>query len=765
MKLDSMINDFEKFNGSKAIGATTNMTFAQLIDSARLIMFASHLNQLVTCKHVEYPRLYTNNENIVGKYSTYNKIAAYGMELICIMEKFDNISEEGHKVQPRWYFYKDTINNTIGVLSTQDVEDLTEKYGFKYNNSGIESYEVGDIIEEGSVLSRPTSFDKYGNYGFGLNVPTMWTSDVNTIEDGIEVSESLAKKFISYEVETVTVPINDNDFLINLYGDSVENYKTFPDIGEDIKDDILCASRRIIKSQILYDFKTSNSNKILGSDNIKYIKGKVVDIKIYCNKEISEIPDTLFNKQILKYLVMDRKHRTDMYEYISELFDIFGYENCSDKIKQLHKECGEFIDDTNTIKNESNSPFSNIEIKFVVRREIGLSKGQKLTGRSGNKGVISKITPDREMPWVKQADGTYKLIDIKINCLSIFNRLIAFEMYENSITFICNRVCEHFSTMNPSKDLKEMERIFFRILEIFNAEQEKKFRKIYKDNCKTKKDKIEFFDITIKEGIFIHIEPLWHKENLYESVFKCYEEFPWIQPYDVLFYEPISGRVCKQMNKGIIGDMYVMKLKQNSKKNLSVCSTAPINKRGVPEKTSDAKKHNTLVPNTPVRSGVQESLNQLISASSSSVAEEHAMYRNSPQARRATGKSELENYGEGKPVTVEITDLMTNRNVEILSAFLKIMGSELEQGTNDFYLPDGTDDNTYYTHTYNGEQYIATPLEMRRMIAKKLAKDKIDNKEYILIGDGMDIEQFIDEIADIIEYDMMDCEDFDSFKF
>ena len=162
--------------------------------------------------------------------------------------------------QKAYFFVYDKDKEMYDVIERKDVEDLTEKYGFQYDNSGINNYKVGDTIHKGDTLSKSTSYDEYGNYGFGKNVKAMYLVDLDTLEDAIVVSESLAKSMKSTEVEKVKVPINDNDFLLNLYGDN-DNYKAFPDIGEFTNDKILCVKRRIINSQILFDLKSGNSKK------------------------------------------------------------------------------------------------------------------------------------------------------------------------------------------------------------------------------------------------------------------------------------------------------------------------------------------------------------------------------------------------------------------------------------------------------------------------------------------------------------------------
>ncbi len=60
---------------------------------------------------------------------------------------------------------------------------------------------------------------------------------------------------------------------------------------------------------------------------------------------------------------------------------------------------------------------NRIGIKLLVRRSVEV--GDKVCGWHGNKGVISRIVPKEDMPYL--ADGT--IIDIVINPLSIPSRM------------------------------------------------------------------------------------------------------------------------------------------------------------------------------------------------------------------------------------------------------------------------------------------------------------------------------------------------------
>lgn len=170
------------------------------------------------------------------------------------------------------------------------------------------------------------------------------------------------------------------------------------------------------------------------------------------------------------------------------------------------------------------------------------------------------------------------------------------QIIELSINFICNRVVERLRTL---KTLKEKEELFFDIIGRFSEDELKALKKYYKE-LKTK-EKHEFFNDIDKNGIYIHMRPFWEKEPIFDVLTKIYKDYDWIKPIDV--YVNRYGRKIKIMKPLIIGDLYMMKLKQSSKKGFSARSTGALSKRGVPEKSFKTKQHQDLYSNTPIRIG------------------------------------------------------------------------------------------------------------------------------------------------------------------
>ena len=746
--LNQILEEKQKeFEGDNSVLGMSSLTFPVYMDSARTIMDLNHQLQRVVVENTEFPYVFTNSENMFGHKSSYNIEAKSDLEVYRIIPKFRELNIDA-KTQPALIIFYNRDREEFDLIYKQDVQNLPEKYGFQYDHSKLDNLKEGDVVKKGTTLTRPTSYDEFDNYGFGQNVNFMYRIDMNTIEDAIVVSDEFAKSFLSTEVELVKVTLNDNNFLGNNYGDE-ENYKCFPDIGEAIKDNKLCTWKILNNSQILFDMKNSNLKKSLVSDIDFYNSGTIVDIDIYCNKQRDQIPNTRYNQQVLKYVDMDIEFHREIYSVTQELID--RGEKVSNAIKEWNKRSRELLDkDEETgykIKDDNNSVFSQIVIYFLVKRKVGLSKGQKLVGRYGNKGVISAIKPVKEMPHF----GNGEVVHIIFDSLGVPGRLNIFQLYEQSVTAQARQIRDHLKTLT---NLKEKEDILFKFLRCYNEEQADRVYQDYIENNKTKKDKESYFtDYIEKYGIFVHIESFWHKKLMWDSVNEVYDTFDFLAPYDIYFWQKDTQRWARQIKREYIGYMHIMKLKQSSKKGLSVRSTGPVNNYGLPDKSDDAKKFIIRHSNTPVRSGRQETENQLMFMNPELIVKEFLFQRNSPVARMELGKELMENYKGVEDI--EATGLMTNKNVEMLEVHLLQMGYELQF---DYDVIDLTEDGGVKTHIYNGRKYICTTDEIRHIIARDLARIRVESLEPgdIYLGTTADFEDFIDKIADQLKYQIED---------
>ena len=338
-------------------------------------MFTSHLKQFLNLKYPDFPLLFTNTENLVGKYSSGYKKTKHELTVFKKVVKYSNLLCEGRIYK---LFVFDEENKCFDVVERKECEDLTENFGFEFKNDVIDSLKEGDTIKKGTVLYRSTSYDDDMNYCYGKNVTVAYTLDPFTSEDAAVVSKSLAKALTSIESEVIPVGLNTNDYLVNIYGDKY-NYKPLPDIGEKVND-VLCVVRRQFNDQLLFDFKDSSLRQILDSDSVYHIDKdvEIIDYDIYNNNE--EEIDNPFYEQINKYMHEQDKYYRDIIEVFKEI-EKSGYPYTRE-VDYLYKRATEFLDKQKKWK-ENDSSFANMKLEIHVKSDKALSKGCKFTGRYG----------------------------------------------------------------------------------------------------------------------------------------------------------------------------------------------------------------------------------------------------------------------------------------------------------------------------------------------------------------------------------------------
>lgn len=654
--LDELQKADEKYNGSAALLGMTMLTYPGYINSMRSVMFTKHLSQFLNLQHPDFPYVFTSGENVVGKHSTGYKKSKSRYTVFRKVVKFDDIVDT-----PLIYklFVYDEVNKCYDVLTRHPVENLTENFGYEINNETIDSYDEGDVIEDGTVLYKSSSYDEDMNYGYGKNVTTMYTLDLYTSEDAAVVSRSLAKEMTSIETETISIGLNDNDFLVNLQGDK-KNYKPLPDIGEFVSGH-LAAVRRQFNNQLLFDFKAESLCQIHEGDSIYYIgdNNQVIDYTIYNNNE--EDIDNDFNKQLNKYLQGEIKYYTEILEVCREIIK----SGCrySRDIDYLYKRSLEMLDKKKKWK-EGDHAFSNMVIEITVKKVVPLIKGQKITGRYGNKSVISEIREDEDMPITE--DG--RRVDLLLNLLAIINRTTSFPLYELMMTSICYKVRLRMKEM---EDYNERENLLFDILKMFSEDEYRQMWDIYNGYDDYRKK--QFIDDAINDGIYIHQPPLWEKEPIFYRIRKILQKYDWLKA-DTLYLNK-WGRKIKILSDHWIGTQYILKLKQTSTNGFIARSTGAIDNRGLPARSYKSRSHLEQYSGNPIRFGEYETLNFSIGLLPEDIALFNALYRTSIQGRRDLIKL-MFNDNENK--IQELDSTYTSRVVEIFNVILKSLSLRLD---------------------------------------------------------------------------------------
>ena len=125
-----------------------------------------------------------------------------------------------------------------------------------------------------------------------------------------------------------------------------------------------------------------------------------------------------------------------------------------------------------------------VKVFVAIRRR--LRPGDKMSGRHGNKGVVSKIVPVEDMPY--REDG--RPVDIVLNPLGVPSRMNVGQILETHIGWACKEFGEQVKNLvnENNKKIEKTEKIatFLKSVygeEIFNEKIEKLNKSEFKDLC------------------------------------------------------------------------------------------------------------------------------------------------------------------------------------------------------------------------------------------------------------------------------------------
>ncbi|MHC4942976.1 MAG: DNA-directed RNA polymerase subunit beta [Planctomycetota bacterium] len=132
-----------------------------------------------------------------------------------------------------------------------------------------------------------------------------------------------------------------------------------------------------------------------------------------------------------------------------KLYTTFKYH--SDRIDQQENEKNKLV---NKLSRGDELPTGVLElVKVFIATKRSLSVGDKMAGRHGNKGVISKILPEEDMPFLK--DGTP--VEILLNPLGVPSRMNVGQILETHLGWAARKL--DFQAVTPVFDGAEEEEI------------------------------------------------------------------------------------------------------------------------------------------------------------------------------------------------------------------------------------------------------------------------------------------------------------------
>ncbi len=353
-------------------GATACIPFLENDDSNRALMGANMQRQAVPLLTPESPIVGTGMEYVTGKDS--------GAAVIC---RNEGVVE---KVEA-----KEITVRRISTVDGKEVSGDIERYGLQkyirsnqgtcYNQRPIVNQ--GDRVTKGEVLADGPSMEK-GELALGRNVLVAFmTWEGYNYEDAIIMSERLVKDddFTSIHIEEYEAEARDTKL------GSEEITRDIPNVGED-------------------------ALKNLDEDGIIRIGAEVTDSDILVGKVTPKGVTELSAEERLLHAIFGEKAREVR---DTSLRVPHGAGGIVHEVKIFNREDGDEL-----------KPGVNQLIRVYIVQKRKISEGDKMAGRHGNKGVISKLLPEEDMPYLP--DGTP--IDVMLNPLGVPSRMNIGQVFE-----------------------------------------------------------------------------------------------------------------------------------------------------------------------------------------------------------------------------------------------------------------------------------------------------------------------------------------------
>jgi DNA-directed RNA polymerase subunit beta len=368
--------------------ATACIPFLENDDSNRALMGANMQRQAVPLLQPEAPIVGTGMEYVSAKDS--------GAAVIC---KHDGIVEH---VEAREIWVR-----RVTEVDGKEVKGDLDKYrlqkfvrsnqGTCYNQRPIVS--VGDRVSKGEILADGPSMDK-GELALGRNVLVAFmTWDGYNYEDAIIMSERLVKDDVYTSIHIEEYESESRDTKLG----PEEITRDIPNVGED-------------------------ALRNLDERGIVRIGAEVKDGDLLVGKVTPKGVTELTAEERLLHAIFGEKAR-----------------EVRDTSLRVPHGGGGIVLDVKVFNREDGDelpPGVNQLVRVYIVQKRKISEGDKMAGRHGNKGVISRILPEEDMPFLP--DGTP--IDIMLNPLGVPSRMNIGQVLELHLGMAAKRLGIHVAS-------------------------------------------------------------------------------------------------------------------------------------------------------------------------------------------------------------------------------------------------------------------------------------------------------------------------------
>ncbi|MEY2393087.1 DNA-directed RNA polymerase subunit beta/beta' [Wolbachia endosymbiont of Tettigetta isshikii] len=409
---------------------------------------------------------------------------------------------------------------------------------------------VGDYVKEGDVIADGPAINS-GELALGKNLLVAFMSwQGYNFEDSIIISSEVVKKdlFTSIHIEEFEcvvhdTPLGSEKITRAIPGVNEENLYHLDDsgiakIGTRVGPGYILVGKVTPKPSLSLPPETKLLMTIFGeksfdcADSSLYtsldVEGTVIDVRVFTRRGVEENERALLIKQ--KEMDDLEKERDYVINVASEYFydelekllvhsgsqdqeklNAIEREQCwsiglknksiSEQVKSLKKDFDEKVSNAITQFKQKVEKLDEgydlpqgvlMSVKVFIAVKHSLQPGDKMAGRHGNKGVISRVVPVEDMPYLE--DGTP--VDIILNPLGVPSRMNVGQILETHVGWACKKLGEKVGEILD--EINKTKSTFCKKIRSLDNDNPAKFAAAYLDNRKVE----EVSDEEISASIF-----------------------------------------------------------------------------------------------------------------------------------------------------------------------------------------------------------------------------------------------------------------------
>lgn len=573
--------------------------FLQHVSSQRITMFASNITQQLVLDGCEQPMIASGWEQKFAKYEFDYTTRDEDIQIIAIIPKFKtNVGARPIPTFPSLtVIYLGCTTKKIGYFEMSRYMSQHDGFGYMYKWLNTHQLKPNMLIPKDMKFTTSPAIDR-NFYMQGVNANVAHMAMWDSTEDAFVISKSLQKKLRHSAIATLKVNIPEKAIPLNLYGTESE-FSIMPDIGSVVKDDGIVVGLRHHSDETLMDLTDQElmTPEYMHDELFHAIPGaEIIDVQVFiAPAALKRIKQCRAYDQLVKYqeqhyayyesVINVYKEVKDSYQLSSE-FNNLVTRCMSLSQKQLSRNAVKLMNKKELVE------FIHLKITYHWKREV--SKGFKLTGRDGMKGVVSDVREDEDMP----IDDLGFRADLIVSPESGFNRLTIspfFEQFFNrTSTIIQQRIIQGTIPHDQAYEY---------VLGYLND-----VRPAYANLVRalTAQDKDSFIEHVKEKGIYLVISPFLDVD-FSDLILMIAEKYNIVKT-PVTFTQHLDGESFKvRTNEPVmIGSKFLFLLGKLPEAQLNVIEAGFVNQFSTPTKPGGKVKEQCMFGQTPIRLGEDE---------------------------------------------------------------------------------------------------------------------------------------------------------------